>query len=159
MLVDIFSIWIDFWEILWISPHSVWMRKNTDQNNSKYGSFLQSVPQWLFSRQVEQICSHKYHFLRAYVAIGQSFNNWVMYPFINKVMTKIFIKNKKWRLSEILVLDKCLPMLRAMEKLLFLSLKTWEYGTTPVFERWNFQMSLIRMLEINFFLTMVKWSI
>ena len=26
-----------------ISPYSVWMRENTDQNNSEYGHFLHSV--------------------------------------------------------------------------------------------------------------------
>ena len=32
-----------YWKILHISPCSVWMRENTDQNNSKYGHFLPSV--------------------------------------------------------------------------------------------------------------------
>ena len=33
--------------ILRISPYSVWMRENADQNNSEYGHFLRSVNQSL----------------------------------------------------------------------------------------------------------------
>ena len=32
-----------FGEVLRISPYSVWMQENTDQNNSECGHFLRSV--------------------------------------------------------------------------------------------------------------------
>ena len=34
-----FHIWTEYGEILRISPYSVRMRENTDQNNSEYGHF------------------------------------------------------------------------------------------------------------------------
>ena len=34
------SIWTKYGEILWISPYSVRMPENTDQNNSEYGHLL-----------------------------------------------------------------------------------------------------------------------
>ena len=37
------SIRTEYVEILRISPHSVQMRENTDQNNSEYGHFLRSA--------------------------------------------------------------------------------------------------------------------
>ena len=41
---SVFShIQTEYEEILRISPYSVQMRENTDQNNSKYGHFLGSV--------------------------------------------------------------------------------------------------------------------
>ena len=41
---SVFSrIQTEYGEILRISPYSVWMRENTDQNNSKNGHFLRSV--------------------------------------------------------------------------------------------------------------------
>ena len=41
---SVFSrIWSEYGEILRISPHSVRMRENTDQNNSKYGHFSRSI--------------------------------------------------------------------------------------------------------------------
>ena len=33
----------EYWEILRISPYSVWMRENADQNNSEYGQFLSNA--------------------------------------------------------------------------------------------------------------------
>ena len=33
----------EYGEILHISPYSIWIQENTDQNNSKYGQFLCSV--------------------------------------------------------------------------------------------------------------------
>ena len=36
-------IWTEYREILRISPYSVRMRENVDQNNSKYGQFLRSA--------------------------------------------------------------------------------------------------------------------
>ena len=39
-------IWTKYGEILHISPHSVRMRKNTDQNNSKNRYFLRSDPEF-----------------------------------------------------------------------------------------------------------------
>ena len=36
-------IWTEYGEILCISPYSVRMRENTDQNNSQYGHFLRSA--------------------------------------------------------------------------------------------------------------------
>ena len=39
-----FGIQTKYREILRISPYSVWMSENMDQNNSKYGHFLRSVP-------------------------------------------------------------------------------------------------------------------
>ena len=33
----------EYWAILHISPYSVRMRENVDQNNSEYGHFLHSV--------------------------------------------------------------------------------------------------------------------
>ena len=36
-----FRIWAEYGEILRISPYSVRMRENTDQNNSEYGHFTQ----------------------------------------------------------------------------------------------------------------------
>ena len=43
-------IWTKYGEILHISPHSVRMRKNTDQNNSKYRYFLTQWPRIQGSR-------------------------------------------------------------------------------------------------------------
>ena len=40
-------IQIEYGEILHISPNSVRMRENADQNNSEYGHFLRSVVSWL----------------------------------------------------------------------------------------------------------------
>ena len=41
---SIFSrVWTDYWEVRSISPYSVEMWRDTDQNNSKYGHFLLSV--------------------------------------------------------------------------------------------------------------------
>ena len=41
---SVFShIWNEYREILRISPYSVRMRENADQNNSEYGHFLRSV--------------------------------------------------------------------------------------------------------------------
>ena len=37
-----FLIWTEYGEILRISPYSVRMRENADQNNSEYGRFLRS---------------------------------------------------------------------------------------------------------------------
>ena len=43
---SVFScIWIEYEEILRISPYSVGMRQNVNQSNSKYGHFLRS--DWL----------------------------------------------------------------------------------------------------------------
>ena len=40
---SVFShIWTEYVEILRISPYSVRLRENTDQNNSEYGHFLRS---------------------------------------------------------------------------------------------------------------------
>ena len=39
-------------EILRISPYSIWMRGNTDQNNSEYGHFLCSGSPFFFSDNV-----------------------------------------------------------------------------------------------------------
>ena len=36
-------IWTEYGEILRISPYSVRMRENVDQNNSEYGHFLRSA--------------------------------------------------------------------------------------------------------------------
>ena len=36
-----------YWEILRISPYSVGMRENVDQNNFEYGHFLRSVWVWI----------------------------------------------------------------------------------------------------------------
>ena len=35
----------EYEEMLHISPYSVWMRENMDQENSKYGRFLRSAVQ------------------------------------------------------------------------------------------------------------------
>ena len=44
LLWSIFSIiWTEYGDIWSISPYSVQMRENTDQNNSEYGHFLPSV--------------------------------------------------------------------------------------------------------------------
>ena len=43
ILVLIFRIWTEYGEILFISPYSVRMRENADQNNSEYGHFLRSA--------------------------------------------------------------------------------------------------------------------
>ena len=44
LLWSVFSrIWTEYREILFISPYSVWMRQNKDQNNSEQGHFLRSV--------------------------------------------------------------------------------------------------------------------
>ena len=44
-------IWTKYGEILCVSPYSVRMRKNTDQNNSEYGHFSRSEMYWsVFSR-------------------------------------------------------------------------------------------------------------
>ena len=43
ILVRIFPIGTEYKEILCISPYSVRMRENTDQNNSEYGHFLRSA--------------------------------------------------------------------------------------------------------------------
>ena len=41
---SVFSrIWTEYGEILGISPYSVRLRENTDQNNSEYGDFSCSV--------------------------------------------------------------------------------------------------------------------
>ena len=41
---SVFSrIWTEYGEVLRISPYSVRMRENTDQNNSEYEYFLRSV--------------------------------------------------------------------------------------------------------------------
>ena len=37
------SIWTEYLEIRSISPYSVRIQENTDQNNSEYGHFLRSV--------------------------------------------------------------------------------------------------------------------
>ena len=42
------SIWTEHGKILRISPYSVRMRENVDQNNSEYGHFLHSVKVILF---------------------------------------------------------------------------------------------------------------
>ena len=45
---SVFShIWTEYGEIQSISPYSVQMRENTDQNNSEYGHSLLSVAQLL----------------------------------------------------------------------------------------------------------------
>ena len=42
---SVFSrIWIEYGEMLHISPYSVQIRENVDQNNSEYGHFSRSVP-------------------------------------------------------------------------------------------------------------------
>ena len=40
------SIWTEYGEILRISPYSVRMRENADQNNSEHGHFLRSGTLW-----------------------------------------------------------------------------------------------------------------
>ena len=40
--VILVRIWTEYGDILRISPYSVRMRINTDQNNSEYGHFLRS---------------------------------------------------------------------------------------------------------------------
>ena len=43
LFLSVFSrIWTEYGEILRISPYSVRMRENTDQNNSEYIHFLRS---------------------------------------------------------------------------------------------------------------------
>ena len=48
-LVRIFKYSAEYREILCISPYSVGMRENADQNNSEYGHFLRSVVVAVFS--------------------------------------------------------------------------------------------------------------
>ena len=43
ILVYIFQIWTEYEEILRISPYSVRMRENMDENNSEYGHFSRSA--------------------------------------------------------------------------------------------------------------------
>ena len=43
MLVRISPIWTEYGEKLRMSPYSVQMRENKDQNNFKYGHFLRSI--------------------------------------------------------------------------------------------------------------------
>ena len=38
-----FRIWTEYLQTLRISPYSVWMRENADQNNSEYGHFSRSA--------------------------------------------------------------------------------------------------------------------
>ena len=39
-------IWTEYAEIRSISPYSIWMRENTDQNNSEYRHFSHSACDW-----------------------------------------------------------------------------------------------------------------
>ena len=39
-------IWTEYGEILSISPYSVRLRENADQNNSEYGYFSSSIRKW-----------------------------------------------------------------------------------------------------------------
>ena len=58
------SIWTKWGQILSISPHSVRMRENADQNNSEYGQFLRTQ-YFSFFEGIELIrkssCSHPLH--------------------------------------------------------------------------------------------------
>ena len=45
-----FHIWTEYREILRISPYSVRMLENADQNNSEYGHFSRNILRILFGR-------------------------------------------------------------------------------------------------------------
>ena len=50
-----FRIRTEYWEILPISPYSVRIQENTDQNNSEYGHFLRSaIRSWNIN--YDQVC-------------------------------------------------------------------------------------------------------
>ena len=46
----IFGLNMERYSILRISPYSVWMQENADQNNSDYKHFLRSVVSWCLTR-------------------------------------------------------------------------------------------------------------
>ena len=49
ILVRISPIWTEYEEIRIVSPYSVQMRENMDQNNSEYGHILRSVNYWMIT--------------------------------------------------------------------------------------------------------------
>ena len=55
-LVRIFKYSAEYREILCISPYSVGMRENADQNNSEYGHFLRSINEWVMELANDWIC-------------------------------------------------------------------------------------------------------
>ena len=64
-----FRIWIEHGDILRISPYSVRMRENADQNNSEYGTFYVVF----FCLVLLVVCDAKYTF--TLIDIGNYENN------------------------------------------------------------------------------------
>ena len=73
-------IWTEYEKIVCISPYSVRMRENANQNSSKYGHFLRSMPEWHRRAKFLKKKTNRINFLLRLIfqQNGQFFSNMIV---------------------------------------------------------------------------------